>query len=250
MVLDSLGDLVPARADDPPVDYAHLAGLLTTLGSPVRLELLKLLRFSHTLGEIRVRPYRASGEHNPDRIVSRQTVQGHLDKLMEAGLVVATPVERAGRTVPSYRVSSTRVYALMEDLRSLSTLYATRGAGADVTGTVAGAVEAEEMTGPRLILVHGVYEGKAFPLTKETRDGEGWTIGREAHLPVALDYDPYVSVENARIVQVRRRFHVEDLASKNGTLVNWRRLPSGGTRALAAGDIVGVGRSLLAFIPG
>lgn len=147
-------------------------------------------------------------------------------------------------------VNAQRLYALTEDVRRLSVLYAHLGPGAEATGTLQDAGAEEEVTGRRMVLVHGVYEGHAYALDGATMTDGRWLIGRKAGLAVSLDYDPYVSLENAA-VEARGEGHVlTDLpGSKNGTAVNWRRMPRGSTRPLRAGDIVGVGRSLLLFMP-
>lgn len=102
-------------------------------------------------------------------------------------------------------------------------------------------------TGPRLVLVHGVYEGRAYPLTGQTADGGGWLLGRAKDVAVSLDYDPFVSHETARVTREGDRFEITDLGSKNGTWVNWRSLEEGESAERECGDVVGVGRSLLAF---
>lgn len=68
-------------------------------------------------------------------------------------------------------------------------------------------------------------------------------------MAVCLDYDPYVSLENAAVARAGDGFDVSDLPqSKNGTAVNWEVLPKGGRRELRPGDLIGVGRSLLLFL--
>jgi predicted component of type VI protein secretion system len=91
-----------------------------------------------------------------------------------------------------------------------------------------------------------VEEGRFFAL--EPRPGRAWRIGRRAGSEVCLDYDGYLSQLNSRIRFAAGRFVVEDVAgNRNGTRVNWAPLPPGGERTLSAGDLVGVGRSLLLF---
>ncbi|MDX1612120.1 MAG: FHA domain-containing protein [Candidatus Thermoplasmatota archaeon] len=231
------------------INYEQLAEFLTALAYPTRLELLDQLKVPRTLGDIHVRPTRAGGGSNPDRSLSRPAVLGHLEKLMEKGLVRTDEVEKAGRQVPRYAVNPARLYALMEELRRLSVTFAGRGRGPDATGTLAGGGPVEPVEGPRLLLVHGVYEGKHFPLTAETSQAGRWVIGRSRQNPVSLDYDPYVSTENAVITQEDERFVLTDLESKNGTSVNWEPLEPGGRRTLKPGDVIGVGWSRLSFIP-
>jgi pSer/pThr/pTyr-binding forkhead associated (FHA) protein len=99
------------------------------------------------------------------------------------------------------------------------------------------------------VLVHGVHEGHVFPLrAPPAAGGRGWIVGRAKDAAVSLDYDPYVSIENSEILRVGRQFRILDLrTSKNGTLLNWKRLPVGGESPLRTGDVIGVGRSLLLF---
>lgn len=243
---------MPDPARRPPVDYEGLTDFLNALAFPARLELLDVLRFPHSVGEIRLAPHRVHEGHNPDRAVARQTVQSHLDKLVEADLVRVREVEEEGRPVRQYVVNPLRLYAYVEELRRLTTMYAGSGPAGDATGTVDQEPRPDRVEGPHLVLVHGVYEGKAFPLTKETADLHGrWTVGRKRDLPVALDYDPFVSLENAVIAESGGAFTVTDVKeSKNGTALNWRTLPSGGSEELRSGDVIGVGRSLLSFVEG
>lgn len=233
-----------ARVSSPraAVDYVILADALSALGYPMRLELLDQLRFPHTIGEIRVAPTRQDSDGAPDRAVSRQTVQYHLDKLIEGGFVRESPGEKGGAR---YAVNPQRIYAVIEEMRALSLMFAGRGGGGDATGTMDSASRFEPLSGPRLVLVHGVYEGKQYALDVAQ---QAWIIGRKAGLPVSLDYDPFVSLENAVVERAEGGFAVRDLAgSKNGTFVNWTRLGRGASRRLERGDLVGVGRSLLLF---
>ncbi|HUR70182.1 MAG TPA: FHA domain-containing protein [Candidatus Thermoplasmatota archaeon] len=232
---------------EPPrreaVDYVILADALSALGYPMRLELLDLLRFPHAVGELRLTPSRQETSGNPERSVARQTVQYHLDKLVEGGFVREEPAE--GRAAPRYVVSPQRVYAVIEEMRALSLMFAGRGGSSDATGTIADGARFEPLQGPRLLLVHGVYEGKQFRLDG---DATTWSVGRRKGLAICLDYDPFVSLENALVERGADGFTVVDVAgSKNGTSVNWTRLPRGGRRRLVRGDLVGVGRSLLLF---
>ena len=243
---DLIGGPVPDPHRNVPVDYATLAEFLDALAYPLRLQLLDGLRFPHSLSEIRLSPHRREGGRTTDRPAARQTIQQHLDKLVDADLVqVAQP---GGGRVPTYTVNAAKLYELTEQLRLLSVRYAGRGAGPDATGTMAFASPAREPTGPRLVLVHGVYEGKSFALDSEAAPDERWTIGRRAGVSVSLDYDPFVSLEHAVVSRDRGHHVLADLGSKNGTSVNWNPLPRAGSRVLRTGDIVGAGRSLLSFV--
>ena len=238
-------DSRPAR-----VDYEDLAETLQALSYPARLELLDMLRFPHTAAEVKLTPHRVVAGENPERAVSKQAVQAHLDKLVDTGLVRVATVEVGGRQVNQFLVNSQRFYAIVEDLRRLCVRYAGRGPVGDQTGTLGGATTGGAPRGPRLTLVHGVYEAKAFPLTDETAREGRWTVGRQRGAAVSLDYDPYVSSEHAHITRGAKGYVITDAAdSKNGTFVNWEPLPKGASQPLRAADIIGVGRSLLCFAP-
>lgn len=103
--------------------------------------------------------------------------------------------------------------------------------------------------GPKLILVHGFYEGNAYQLRENRTDrARGWIVGRNADARVPLTSDPYVSFENSEIVPLRDGYKLLDLrTARNGTHLNWERLPVGGEVPLLSGDVIGVGRSRLLF---
>ncbi|MCA1819338.1 MAG: FHA domain-containing protein [Thermoplasmatota archaeon] len=231
------------------VDYHRLAEFLTALAYPTRLELLRILRFPHIASDIRLSPLRVEKGENPQRSASKQTIQAHLDKLVDADLVRVEDANPGSRGALIYSVNSQKVYAVTEDLRKVSTVFAGRGSLGETTGTI-GVPEAEKaaLEGPRLVLVHGLYEGKTYPL------GTGRTpvtIGRRRDANVSLDYDPYVSLENCVLRNEAAGWAIEDLpASKNGTTVNWELLPKSQPKPLKPGDVVGVGRSLLVFAAG
>ncbi len=238
-------EAMPRPDRDAPLDYLSLGDTLAALGYPLRLALLDKLRFPHQLKDIRLAPHRVSRDANPERAVARQTVQAHLRLLVDEGLVHQE--ETHGAT--SYVANPARLYAITEDLRRLSLRYAGTGQGADETAPVGVAARGADVEGPRLVLVHGVYEGKAFPLTAETAREGAWTVGRRKEASVPLDYDPYVSSRNSVVERDGGGFAVRDVAgSRNGTSVNWVPLPAGGARRLRSGDVVGVGRSLLVFV--
>lgn len=240
----------PARRE--PVDYALLAEFFRALGYPARVELLDVLRTPRGLADIRISPQRPGpGATQAAATMARPTVLAHLQTLVEADLVRSEKVQQGGRTVPFYTVNPQKLYVLQEELRRITVQHAGRGPIGDATGTLAGAPRSAVVRGPRLVVVHGVYEGRAYPLHEATGPEGEWVIGRKRGLAVSLDYDPYISGENTAVVRREERFWVRDLAgSKNGTWVNWEPLAKGGTRLLEPADIIGVGRSLLSFAPG
>lgn len=227
-----------------PHEHDEVATALAALAYPARLDILEQLHDPRILSDIRIRARRGDADEGGGRVASKQTVLAHLEKLVEAGFVTTAEVESQGRRLTSYAVDPQRVYAIVEALRDVSARHAGRGRSADETGTLRDAPTAREASGPRVVLVHGLYDGHAFPLA-----GEGpWTLGRARTAEVSLDYDPYVSAEHARIDRGAFGFALrDDGASKNGTSVNWRTVPPGKPRALAHGDVIRLGRSTLVF---
>jgi pSer/pThr/pTyr-binding forkhead associated (FHA) protein len=82
---------------------------------------------------------------------------------------------------------------------------------------------------------------KSFPLTSSN------LLGRSADNAICLD-DPLVSAHHARISFAGGQWLVEDLGSRNGTLVNDLRVES--PIALAPGDILRIGGLSLRFESG
>ncbi len=249
-----VGPLVGLGASMPPnaakVDSVRLEASLKVLAYANRLDLLAMLREPHTLEEIRLEPGPAKAGERPERPISRQAVAYHLQQLVEAGLIRSAPTQREGKkTLNEFSVEQANLYALVEDFRRLSTLGATKKQPlTETVGMEANALEPWN-PGAKIVLVHGVYEGKAYPLNQATaKPPRGWVIGRRASSHVCLSYDPYVSNENAEVLQRRDGMHLLDLrSSRNGTFLNWERIKPGEEVPLAAGDIIGVGRSLLVY---
>jgi pSer/pThr/pTyr-binding forkhead associated (FHA) protein len=77
--------------------------------------------------------------------------------------------------------------------------------------------------------------GETFSLRDEL------TIGRGGGCGIVLD-DSFVSQVHARVFRRDGEVYVEDLGSRNGTLVNGR--PVGGTQRLRRGDKVQVGKTV------
>lgn len=242
------GPMSPLSMTSEPVDYEQLEDYLRALAFSTRLELVHKLRVPQPLQDIRVTPKQNRPGENPDRAISRQGVEGHLAKLEEIGVVES--MEEEGRRGKLYHVNPRKLYQITEEFRRLSILTLGAPTSADATVEVdAPAAATREDAGPRLVLVHGLLEGKAFALRrKDLHDGRGWIIGRKPGLHATLDYDPYVSLENSEIVPHGNGFHLLDLrSSRNGTRLNWRMLAPDERAPLKTGDIIGVGRSLFVF---
>lgn len=94
-----------------------------------------------------------------------------------------------------------------------------------------------------LVVERGVDGRTVIPLERTD-----YVFGKSPTANVVLN-NPYVSRRHARIVQRQQRFEIEDLGSKNGTLVNGRHVPAGSRRRLESGDRIelGPGQVVLRF---
>ncbi len=93
--------------------------------------------------------------------------------------------------------------------------------------------------GTWLLVLNGPQQGRQFSL------GRNVAIGRSSSNSVVLDGDPAVSRRHAEIVLQQSRFHVRDLRSNAGTLVNNVRVRS---HELRDRDEIRVGGTTLLFI--
>lgn len=231
---------------EPPgwPEFAWLAKILAALGSERRLELLHALRAPKALHEIRIM---TSPEDSgaPGRPISRQAVAYHLQPLRKFGLV-----ERMGDDADAgrerYVLNHERLFALIDELRSLARLrplgtpVASMGQTLDKSSSRAGALPPP----PRLVVTYGREDGVAYPLHGSA--GKTWQIGRSAQCEIRLDYDPYLSGRNTIVERTTDEFMVRDLPNnRNGTWINWIRLPIGGAMKLRPGDVLMVGRTTL-----
>jgi DNA-binding transcriptional ArsR family regulator len=233
-----------------PDETSALADALKVLASGSRLHLLSALRAPKTLDELILSPSEARAAGSPDRPVSRQAVQRHLDVLLDAGLVRREATRTGGgRSGYAYVLDHTRVFAVVEEIRRLTRYQSTMPADLQRTQQAPEPQAPRWGEGPKLVVVHGVREGHAFALDATAlRPPRGWIVGRARSAHVAIAHDPFVSGENAEVLRTPQGFRLLDLpGSKNGTTLNWERLPRGGDAPLRTGDIVGVGRTLLVF---
>lgn len=221
----------------------QLAKLLEAIANPTRLALLRQLRRSPTVGEIRVRAEQSRDGLPEDRPMARQGVRQHLERLVEAGFAQGRPGWRGEQEVEEYVVLHQRLFALAEDLRQLGDLRPYDAAPGPETSDVHEPEPQPLPRGPCLVVVHGLGEGRAFRLGPDERE---WLVGRARGIAASLDYDPYVSSRHARLYRDADAIHVEDMpGSRNGTYLNWARLK--GPERLRHGDIIGLGKSLLLF---
>lgn len=218
----------------------RLAARLQPLGNATRLQLLCKLREPQTLSEIEIR----KPEADRDKPLARQTVKSHLVRLIDADAVTARQAQREYGETTEYMMNNQQVFALAEELRSLSRLTPAQDPTED-TARATPKLGEMETDGPHLVLAKGVPEGRIFDLSGKA---ERWIVGRKRRLPVCLPSDPYVSAENAVIEQDGSTFWVEDLPqSRNGTTVNGEALRDDEAHELQPGDLVQVGKSTLIF---
>lgn len=228
-----------------PIEYEKLSQYLKALANPNRLEMLDKLRFPKSASELRLTPKRSLDTGNKSRSISRQAVEEHLEILEAIGVVTKREGQRDGRPVDEYAMNHARLFALVEEFRKLTLLRATSVEDASATMDADAKAAGPWEEGPKLVVVSGPWEGRVLTL----RGGPGpWSLGRKRGASVLLDYDPFVSQENARIVLDKDGWFVEDLpGSKNGTFVNFRPVPTDGRAPLRNGDVLGVGRTLMVF---
>lgn len=87
---------------------------------------------------------------------------------------------------------------------------------------------------------HGPLVGTLFPLLAITR------IGRAPGNTIILD-DSFVSAEHALLTRREKRWWLEDLQSRNGTLLN--DLPLTETAVVVSGDVITIGDVRLRLEP-
>jgi DNA-binding transcriptional ArsR family regulator len=237
-----------AEPPDPRLAYESLAGVLGALASPARLELLHVLRTPRPLHDIRLAPSRARAGDRPGRPITRQAVARHLEALQEASLVRRMPGP-GGREGDRYALNHERVFAVVDELRSLAKLRPFFREPWTEAATLEHAAAGEHRLpeGPRLLVAYGRDDGTAFSLAGAPE--AGWRIGRAPRCEIRLDYDPYLSASHATLHRERQELVLRDGGSRNGTWVNWARVPEGEARRLAPGDLVVAGRSILVFQP-
>lgn len=213
------------------------------LGNINRLRLLVDLQEPKGYSEIDLPPSRSDGAGGGERTITRQAVRSHLQHLLDLGLVREVEAEGTGQR---FIVDHSRLFALMERMREIASVKATMPVEEQTMNLTDGS-RTQLPACPHLALVRGVHEGRVFPLEAkgETRR---WLLGRQRDADVCLDYDAYVSSEHAEVLQQEDQHYLRDLpVNRNGTFLNWQRLQPGSTAPLKAGDVVGVGRSLLIF---
>jgi len=224
----------PRMARDDALDLAALESTLKALASAPRLEILHALREPRTLSEIRVR-------HPERRSISRQAVAQHLRPLVAEGLLMRLPGPDR-RSGDRFVVDRGMLFAVVDELRSLARLRTTRVLEPKRTQLQLNAEAPDLGPLPRLVVVYGGDDGYAFPL----RDQEA-SLGRGADNDIVVDHDPFVSTRHCVLRARRGRRTVEDLGSRNGTSVDFKRLAPGAAAELRPGAVLTIGRSHLVY---
>ncbi len=216
----------------------QMAEVLTSLGDPLRLALLRRLSQPHSLAEIHAQAVRHEGLPAGDQMSPEHFHAEYLEPLIDLGVV--TFREREGGD-PEYVLNQPTLYALAEKVNDVGRL--TTPSPRNLNIRAPPLPKNYRVTGPCLVLVKGLWEGRTFELPK--RPEGSWVIGRSSQAEVCLDYDPYVGPRNTAITWVDGAYRVEDLQGGRGTKLNFQEMGRGASQALRSGDVVGVGRSLL-----
>lgn len=236
----------------------ELARCFRALGYANRLELLSMLSKPRTLNEIHLGPG-PQADGNPDRILTRQGIQHHLDILVEEGLIqVAACQPRGKRPQHTFEIDRSRLYHLTEQIQTTllpatpSPTHLDRSGGSHGNGAGHGdrqGFDTWQRPGvPYLAVVHGPSRGRFIALHDRAKTEErGWLIGRSEQACIRLAIDPMVDDQHAEILATEDGYEVLDLRTSRRTTINWEPIPLGESRALSSGDVIGVGHSLLVF---
>lgn len=237
-----------AESTDSAPQFRLLARNFEVLASEPRIELLHRLRTPRLIHEIRLEAPEA-GLGRAGRPLSRQAISKHLRQLLSNELVHRIPRGPRARG-DTYVLNHQRLFALVDEMRNLSKLQPALSDPAAVGQTVPGerAGTGKLPAPPRLLVAYGRDDGVAFGLNRPV--GSRWRIGRAKDCEIRLDYDPYISSHHATLDRAGpHEFVLTDGASRNGTWINWARLPPGGSRALEPASLITVGRSVLVLQP-
>ncbi|MBI4393967.1 MAG: FHA domain-containing protein [Euryarchaeota archaeon] len=216
------------------VDYDGLAKSMQLLSDPQRLRVVRGLIEGKSAEETLAADPKSQFAGTTERL---RKAREELATLKQGNFISTKQGDRV-------EANPQALYQLAQEIKRL----ATKGSSEvqDLGQTVMAPREFTPMgaRGPRFILVSGLGEGKTFPLAV----GKKLVLGRATTADVSLDYDPFVSSLNSIIEEEGGRFRIIDVPeARNGTSINFRRIPRGSSAVLENGDIIGVGRSLLVF---
>jgi pSer/pThr/pTyr-binding forkhead associated (FHA) protein len=92
---------------------------------------------------------------------------------------------------------------------------------------------------PKLLVTQGPARGAAFALA------DGATVGRSWNNSIQI-VDEQISRNHARFTQSGKGFEIEDLGSRNGVIINGKRVERA---LLKPGDEIEIGDTLLVYEP-
>lgn len=231
---------------NPNTQWADAATYLKVLGHPNRLELVGVLREPTPISEIDLGPATPTER---SRVLTRQGIRHHLNKLQDHGLVKVVDRSRGGSF--HYQADPGGLYRVSEMLSDIASTGRPSVIGGEKSSPMGPAKPEpkENASGAHLVLVHGVDRARCIPLRSSNIEaGRGWVIGSGPGSDVQLEHDPFLKDKHCEIVPEGDGYRLIDLrVSRAGTWLNWDKLELGGDRPLETGDIIGIGRSLLVF---
>ncbi len=218
----------------------QIAEVLTSLGNPLRLSLLRRLIQPHSLDQIHALSLRYEALPAGPAPSPEAFHREYLEPLIDLGVV--TFREPDGGGAAQYVLNQPALYALAEKVNDVGRLKAP-DAPRRMAVRAPSLPASFKLSTPCLVLVKGLWEGRTFQLPR--RPEGSWLIGRSNQADVCLDYDPYIAPQNTRISWEDGAYRVEDIQGGKGTQLNFQDLRRGSSQALRNGDVVGIGRSLL-----
>jgi DNA-binding transcriptional ArsR family regulator len=228
---------------DEAIHDARLAEALACLAHPARLALARQLREPAPIGGIELWVDEEGGARRP---MARQSVREHLDRLLDAGVVLARPSARDARSPVEYVVNHQVIFALAEETLALARLRP--AVEPDVVTSAGAPAGPKPIPRPALVVVKGLETGVAYDLAAPPGEPRAWTIGRRRSADVCLDFDAQVSADHGLVRWTGSSYLVEDLpTSRNGMTLGFAALPKGKPTPVRDGSLLGVGRCVLTF---
>lgn len=222
--------------------HATLAEDFQALANEARLDLLAALThplYSEEIAEILG--------------TSRQNAVKHMERLLDRGFVRALEGNRPTGPVVEYQVVPGQLFALARHLEGFAGLQPTGGPESRPAEHTqqgpAGPQEFEPVPQhhPRFLVLDGPDTGQVHPLFPEAGSA---SLGRHPGNDIVLEHDPFISGRHAEVRGGPSGHLVLDLASSNGTSLNFRRLPAHDPAPLSPGDILSLGHTRLVYQPG
>ncbi len=232
------------------MDLKNLQERLEALGDPTRFKLLGLLNEPRTVNEIQLETKRGTPKHQEDRSMTRQGVRYHLTKLEKAGLIQKGTTTIEGRQVTTYQASPRGLFAMIEQLHAASRTLAQGYPPAKAPNFP----DLPPLHGPwgpepRLVQIHGLNQGKAYPLTgKDPNADQGWVLGTDPNADIHIPWDPIIEGKAAELIPTTEGINVLDYRSTDHRVtVNDEPMTRGAETRLQRGDLIQVGFTLLLY---